>query len=157
MPKKIFMGAALLAVMATSVLADDHKLGDLKIMHPILRATAPGAKVGAGYISITNTGASADRLIGGAAEFAGKLELHEMKMEDQVMKMKQLANGVAIPPGATVKLKPGGNHIMFMRLNTALEEGEEHKATLIFEKAGRKEFIFKVKSIADTLKMKHSH
>ncbi|NKB50894.1 MAG: copper chaperone PCu(A)C [Rhizobiaceae bacterium] len=157
MPKNLFVGAALFAVMATTALADGIMLGELKIMHPILRATAPGANVGAGYISITNTGNSADRLVGGAAEFAGKLELHEMKMENQVMKMKPLENGVSIPAGATIKLKPGGNHLMFMKLNTALKEGEEHKATLIFEKAGEKEFTFKVKSIAETLKMKHSH
>jgi len=157
MSKKLLLGAALFAAMATSAPAEGIKFGDLMIMQPTLRATAPGAKVGAGYVSITNNGTVAERLVGGGAEFAGKLEVHEMKMENQVMKMKQLADGLKIPAGATVNLKPGGNHLMFMQLKTALKAGDHHKAVLVFEKSGRREFTFTVKSIADTLKMKHSH
>ena len=77
-------------------------------------------------------------------------------MVNQVMKMRPLANGVDIPAGATVKLMPGGNHIMFMMLKKPLKEGEQSTAKLIFERAGEKEFTFAVKSIADTMKMKHS-
>ena len=155
--RKLFMGAALFAALLTPSLAESIKLGDLVIMHPTLRATPPGAEVGAGYVTITNNGDSTDRLVGGEATFAGRVELHEMKMVDQVMKMKPLPNGVEIPAGATVKMKPGGNHIMFMMLKEPLEEGETQKARLVFEKAGEKELTFKVKSIADTMKLKHSH
>ena len=155
--KKLLLGTALFAAMASTALAEQTLFGDLTIKHPTLRATAPGAKVGAGYITIINNGGTADRLVGGTADFAGRVELHEMKMVDQVMKMRPLSNGVDIPPGATVNLKPGGNHIMFMLLKKPLKEGEQPKAKLVFEKAGEKEILFTVKSIADTLKMKHSH
>ena len=157
MSKKLLLSAALFTSLLTPSLADSIKLGDLVIMHPTLRATAPGAKVGAGYVTITNNGTSSDRLVGGEADFAGRVELHEMKMENQVMKMKPLANGVEIPAGATVRMKPGGDHIMFMMLKGALVEGKSQKAKLVFEKAGEKELTFKVKSIADTMKMKHNH
>ena len=157
MLKKLFLGVAVFTALLTPSLAESIKLGDLVIMHPTLRATPPGAKVGAGYVTITNNGNSTDRLVGGKADFAGRVELHEMKMENQVMKMRPLANGVEIPAGATVRMQPGGDHIMFMMLKEALKEGETQKASLVFEKAGEKELTFKVKSIADTMKMKHSH
>lgn len=157
MSKLLILGAALYATMATSSFSESVKLGDLLITDPVLRATPPSAKVGAGYLTITNNGALADRLVGGQSQIAGKLEIHEMKMENQVMKMKPLENGLEIPAGATVKLLPGGNHLMFMQLKQSLQKGAEHRAILQFENAGQKELTFVVKSIADTIKMKHSH
>ena len=156
--KKTLLGAAALLLITTGHLsAMEKKVGDLSIAHPTIRATAPGAKVAAGYLMVTNNGAEADRIVGGAAEFAGKLELHEMKMVDQVMKMRPLADGIMLQPGETVALKPGGDHIMFMKLDGALKEGEMRQVTLEFEKAGSVTLNFHVKSIADTMKKKHSH
>ncbi|MEM8750573.1 MAG: copper chaperone PCu(A)C [Pseudomonadota bacterium] len=133
------------------------RLGDLVISTTIARATAPGARVGGAYATIENTGTTADRLIGGSATFAGEVQIHEMKMVDNIMKMNQIEGGLEIPPGETVKLKPGGNHIMLMKLGEALKEGETRKVTLTFEKAGSTEIEFMVKSVGDTLKMKHNH
>ncbi|MEP0941391.1 MAG: copper chaperone PCu(A)C [Rhizobiaceae bacterium] len=155
--RTILLSAACLFTMTSLVSAMDMKVGDLSISNPTIRATAPGAKVAAGYVMITNTGDAADRIIGGSAEFAGKLELHEMKMVDQVMKMSQLPNGLELKPGESVMLKPGGNHLMFMKLDGALKEGEMRPVMLEFEKAGQVTLNFHVKSIADTMKMKHSH
>ncbi|MCW5723132.1 MAG: copper chaperone PCu(A)C, partial [Devosia sp.] len=79
---------------------------------------------------------TADRLIAASAPIAKETQIHEMAMEGDVMKMRQLADGIVLPPGETVTLKPGGLHIMFMGLNTSLVEGEIVPVTLTFENAG---------------------
>lgn len=154
---KQLLAAALFAPLTLSASILSASASDIAAMHPTIRATVPGAKVGAGYVTIHNKGSSADRLIAIEAPFAKRTELHEMKMVEQVMKMSPLSNGIAAPAGAMIKLEPGGNHIMFMGLEGPLKEGEERTATLVFEKAGRMELTFKVKSLADTMKPKHSH
>ena len=157
MTHKLFIGAALSALLTTTVHAESSRIGDLMIHNPVARETAPGAKVGAGYLMIKNIGSASDTLIGGSAIFAGKVEIHTMRMENQVMKMQPLEGGLEIPPNTSVKLMPGGNHIMFMRLKNPLKAGEQQQATLEFAKAGKVEVTFDVKSIAQTMKMKHSH
>jgi len=142
------LGAVLAAVLllATPLSAHDYKIGDLKIDHPWTRATPGGAKVAGGFMTITNTGSQPDRLIGGSAVAAGIFEVHEMKMEGNVMRMRALDKGLEIKPGQTVELKPGGFHVMFMDLKTPLKEGESIKGTLIFEKAGTIEVEYKVEA-----------
>ncbi len=157
MTHKLLIGAALSVLLTTPSLADSIRIGDLMIHNPVARETAPGAKVGAGYLMIKNVGSQSERLLGGTAGFAGKVEVHTMKMENQVMKMQRLANGLEIPPNTTVKLVPGGNHIMFMRLHEQLKSGDKRKATLNFATAGEVQVTFDVKSIAQTMKLKHSH
>jgi len=88
-------------------------------------------------MKIVNKGSQPDRLIGGQTAFAGKVEIHEMKMQGDVMRMRQLADGLVIPPGGSVDLKPGGYHLMFMNLKAPLKAGETRDVTLIFEKAGK--------------------
>ena len=70
-----------------------------------------------------------------------------MKMDDGVMIMRPMADGIEIPAGETVELKPGGLHIMFMALKEQLVEGETRKAKLVFEKAGEIEVEFSVEKI----------
>lgn len=128
--------------------AQEFTAGELVIAQPWSRATAGGAKVGAGYMTITNKGSAPDRLVGGSLPQAGHLEIHEMKMEDGVMKMRPLASGLEIKPGETVKLAPGGYHIMFMNLKEPLKEGEKLKGALQFEKAGSVAVEYEVGAIA---------
>jgi uncharacterized protein YcnI/copper(I)-binding protein len=122
-------------------------VGDLKIMSPIIRATPPNAPVSAGYMMIQNNGSETDRLIGGTAAFAGKVEVHEMKMEGDVMKMRRIDGGLEIPAGGEVTLKSGGLHVMFMKLAEQMVEGETRKISLEFEKAGSVEFEIPVKKV----------
>ena len=68
----------------------------LTLAQPWSRATPGGAKVGGGYLSITNTGAASDRLIGGSFPLASKVEVHEMRMEGDVMRMKPVEGGLEI-------------------------------------------------------------
>lgn len=100
------------------------------------RATAPTATVGAGYLTITNTGSESDRLIGGSAVFAERIEIHGMAMAEGVMRMFEIEGGLEIPPGETVTLRPGGEHIMFMALARPLVEGETVDVRLVFERGG---------------------
>ncbi len=137
-----------------TAIAQEVSVGDLLLKNPIARATPPGAKVGGGYILITNNGTTPDKLIGGLAPFAGKIEIHEMKVSDGIMRMKHMESGLTIPPGETVHLIPGGYHIMFMQLKQALIKGANHKVTLSFEKAGNVDITFNIKSIGETLKLR---
>jgi len=144
-----FFVAAL--VFATSTVgtgyADDALVGTLKLTTPWTRATPKGATVGGGYLTITNTGNAADRLVGGASGISSRFEIHEMSMEKGVMKMREVTSGVEIKPGQTVRFEPSGYHIMFVGLKQPLKEGEHIKATLQFEKAGNASVDFVVQSI----------
>ncbi|MGX9432658.1 MULTISPECIES: copper chaperone PCu(A)C [Bradyrhizobium] len=97
--------------------ADDVKPGDLVISQAWSRATPKGAKTGGGYFTIKNKGSAPDRLTGGSADVAGSVQVHEMSMEGGVMKMRPVEKGLTIEPGKTVKLAPGGYHLMMMDLN----------------------------------------
>jgi copper(I)-binding protein len=111
-------------------------VGDIEITDAFARATLPNAPVAGGYLTITNKGKDDDRLVSATSPAAGKVELHEMSMQNDVMKMAPLPDGVAIAAGETVTLSPGGIHIMFMQLNKPFVEGESVPLTLKFEKAG---------------------
>jgi copper(I)-binding protein len=137
----------ILSRVADKMAAQTYKIGDLVIEAPWARATPGGAKVGGGYAKITNTGKEPDRLIGGSLPIAGEVEIHEMAMANNVMKMRRLADGLEIKPGQTVELKPGGYHIMFMGLKAPLKAGQPVKGTLVFQKAGTVEVEFRVAPI----------
>jgi periplasmic copper chaperone A len=140
--------AALCAALATSpALAHDYTVGSLKIGHPWARATPNGASVGGGYMKITNTGTASDRLIGGSTDISDSFELHEMKMEGDVMKMRPVVGGIEIKPGQTVTFDPSGYHVMFVDLKKQLVQGEGFKATLEFAKAGKVDVDFAIEGI----------
>jgi hypothetical protein len=119
-------------------------VGDLSLTGPFTRATLPSAMAGGGFLAITNNGAEADRLVAAASPVAKMVQLHEMKMEGDQMKMARKEDGIEIPAGETVMLAPGGLHIMFMGLNTQFVEGETVPVTLTFEKAGTVEIDLQV-------------
>ena len=117
--------------------AEDVKAGDLVISQAWSRATPGGARIAGGYLTIENKGTSADRLIGGSGDLAAKVEVHEMAMNNGVMTMRPLDKGLAIEAGKTVRLAPGGYHLMLMDLKNPLKQGEKVPVTLEFEKAGK--------------------
>jgi periplasmic copper chaperone A len=117
--------------------AEDVKAGDLVISQAWSRATPNGAKIGSGYFTIENKGTTADRLIGVSGDISGKIEVHEMSMNNGVMKMRAVDGGLVIDPGKTVKLAPGGYHLMIMDLKNPLKQGDKVPLTLSFEKAGK--------------------
>ena len=136
--------ALLLVAFAWPAGAADIHAGSLDISGPYSRATPQGASIAAGYLTIKNTGAAADRLISGSSDAAAKFEVHEMSMDNGVMKMRPIKGGLEIKPGETVELKPQGLHIMFVGLKKPLKQGDHVKATLEFEKAGKVDVDFDV-------------
>src|SRR5271154_1385273 len=102
----------LATLIAAPVRAEEVQAGDLVITQAWSRATPGGAKIGVGYLTIENKGSTPDRLTGASAEVAGKVEVHEMVMNNGVMTMRPLDKGLIIDPGKTVKLAPGGSHLM---------------------------------------------
>jgi copper(I)-binding protein len=151
---KHFLACLLLGLFSNAFAAtDSYKIGDLVIKTPYSRSTPPMAPVGGGFMTIINNGPEADTLISGSASFSKAFEIHEMSMKDGIMKMAELENGLTIPAGEAVELKPGGYHLMFITLSEQLKPDERRKATLKFEKAGEVEVEFVVR---DILKMDHS-
>ncbi|MEM6589346.1 MAG: copper chaperone PCu(A)C [Pseudomonadota bacterium] len=128
--------------LSTAAVAHEYKAGGLDIDHPMTFET--GAKVGGGYMTITNSGDTDDVLIEVKADFP-RVEIHETVEEDGVAKMNHVGR-IDIPAGETVKLKPGGLHVMFMGLEDPLAEGDKIPATLIFENAGEVEVTFNVEA-----------
>ena len=147
MTRTFLLVAATLAGLALPAHAGDYTIGSLKISSPWARATPKGASVGGGYMTITNTGAAPDRLVGGSTDISKGFEVHQMKMEGGVMKMRPVAGGLEIKPGQTIKLDPSGYHLMFTGLKEQLKQGERFKATLDFEKAGKVPVEFAVEGI----------
>jgi copper(I)-binding protein len=139
--------AGALALLAIPALAHDYKAGSLEIGHPWARATPKGATVAGGYVTITNKGAEPDRLVGFSSAVAERFEVHEMAMDNGVMKMRPLPNGLEIKPGQKVELKPGSFHLMFMQLKQPLEKDKPIKGTLRFEKAGTVDVEFAVEAV----------
>ena len=136
-----------LALLASPVWAHDYKIGSLEIDQPWTRATAPTAKTGGGFLTITNKGTTPDRLIAARSTVADKVEIHEMKMDGNVMRMRELEKGLEVPPGATIALKPGGYHIMFMELKAPLAKDAKIPVTLVFEKAGSIDVMMNVQEM----------
>ncbi len=108
---------------------------ELNIIRPHAFASVPGAKVASVYMEIINTGDSAYRLTGAAATFAGRVEIHNMTVKNNVMRMRKLAGGIEIAPRGRIVLSGRGMHIMFMELRRPLVVGETLPLTLLFEKA----------------------
>ena len=127
--------------------AADVKAGDLVVSQAWTRATPKGAKIGGGYLTIENMGTAPDRLIGGSADIAGSVQVHEMSIAGGVMKMHPMEKGLAIEPGKTVKLAPGGYHLMMMDLKSPLKKGDKLPITLEFEKAGKVQVSLDVEGV----------
>jgi periplasmic copper chaperone A len=134
-----FLKVVLVAALGLSCTAHAQKakVGSIEIEHAYTRATVPGQKVGGGFMKIENKGA-ADTLISASSPISGDVQLHEMAMDGNVMKMRQVKD-IVVPAGGTVELKPGGMHIMFMNIKAPLKAGEAVPVKLKFAKAGEVE------------------
>jgi copper(I)-binding protein len=139
--------AALILVLPGLASAEEAKMGSISVKDAWSRATPQGADVGVGYLTIINDGEAPDRLVSADAEFAGRAEIHQMKMEDGVMLMRPVADGVIIPAKGTVAFSPESYHLMFMDLKSPLKEGETVSGTLTFEHAGKVPVTFQVENM----------
>jgi copper(I)-binding protein len=118
---------------------------NLEISGAYTKAMLPGQPVGGGYLTIKNTGSADDVLLSASSPAAGAVEIHEMAMQGQVMKMRRIEGGLAIGAGKSVSLAPGGLHLMFIHLNAPFREGQDVPLTLMFKSAGKVEVTLPVK------------
>jgi copper(I)-binding protein len=127
----------LLALLATPALAQ------IEIENAWTRATPPGAKTAAGYMTIRNQSSSPDHLIRAASPLAARVEMHVHLHDGDVMRMRQV-KGYDIPANGSLELKPGGAHLMFVDVKRPFKEGEKIPVTLRFERAGEMKVEFRV-------------
>lgn len=148
-------GTLLLAcsvLMTNTALAHDYTQGEVTIGHPWSRPTPPGTPMGVGYMAITNNGTSDIRFASAMSPRAKRVSIHESRMTDGVMSMRPLENGLIIPAGETVELKPHGYHLMLEKLNSPLKEGERIPLTVTFEGAENMDVELNVQPLDGTSK-----
>jgi copper(I)-binding protein len=138
-------------ILSSHVCAQVLKVDAVTISDAYTRATAPGQQVAGGFLKIQNKGNAPDQLISASSPAAGEVQLHEMSMEGNVMKMRQVKD-IAVPAGGAVELKPGGLHLMFMNIKAPLTAGESIPVKLKFAKAGEVEVKMPVNAMGA---MKH--
>lgn len=126
--------AAAATLVALPARARDYTAGDLAIMHPWTRAAGARAN-GAAFMRLRNTGAQPDRLISASTPAARVVELHTMIRDGDVMRMRPVTD-IAVAPGQTVELRPGGFHVMLIGLTGPMAQGGRVPLTLRFERAG---------------------
>ena len=103
-----------------------------------VRATVPGQKVSAAYMRIVSTEDA--RLVGAASPAVPRVEVHEMKMDGDVMRMRQV-KAIDLPKGKAVMLEPGGYHIMLMNLTRPISAGDVIPLTLTVESGGKQQAV----------------
>jgi copper(I)-binding protein len=127
--------------------AQDLTSANIVVTQAWSRATPSGSKVAGGYLTIENKALAADRLLSGSTVAAKKLEIHEMAVNDGVMTMRPVENGLTIEPGRTIKFAPGGLHLMFVGLLAPLKQGDQTPVSLKFKRAGEITVLFEVQSM----------
>ena len=123
--KTLIIAAALLAGTAYAQTVD--------VKDAWVRPSVPGQKATGAFMKLTAKDGA--KLVAASSPVAGVTEVHEMKMEGDVMKMKAVAGGLDLPAGKTVELKPGGYHVMLMDLKAALPKDSTIPLTLVFKDA----------------------
>ncbi len=141
MKRNTLLNALLATVVGFGLIAtaqaQNAKVGSVQIENAYTRATVPGQMAAGGFMKIENKG-GVDLLVSASSPVAGEVQLHEMAMDGNVMKMRQVKD-IPVPAGGAVELKPGGMHLMFMNIKAPLTAGETVPVKLKFAKAGEVE------------------
>lgn len=146
---KLAMIATLIAV-APAAMAQAGGTSTIAVEQPWARATPAGAMTGAVYMTLANKAKDADRLTAASSDVAAKVQIHEMAVVNGIMQMRQLVNGLAIPAGGSVTLKPGSYHVMLIGLKKQLVAGQTLPLTLTFAKAGNISVTVPIQAIGAT-------
>lgn len=157
--KTLIQAAVAALILTGAAQAHDYTIGGITVMHPMAFETAKNANVGGGYMTIENTSDSADKLLEVRVADIPRVELHLSETDANGVARMIKQDGIEIPAGETVMLKPGGLHVMFMELGgNAFELDEKISATLVFETAGEMDVEFNVeaRSADDHGTMDHS-
>lgn len=143
-------------LLAAPVSGHEYTAGALTIDHPWARPTPPGVSMGAGYMTITNDGNDEVTLLGATTPRAQNVSIHGSRMHMDMLRMEPMPEGLPIPPGETVELKPRGYHLMLEMLDKSLEEGERVPLTLRFEGAPEVQVELAVQPLGGEV-MGHEH
>jgi copper(I)-binding protein len=111
-------------------------LGSIEIREPWARAASARSRQGAGFVTLTNKGSEPDRLVGARSPAVERIEIHAIKVVGPNMQMRPRAEGLVLPAGVTLTLKPRGYHLLLIGLAAPLAPGALLPVTLVFEKAG---------------------
>jgi hypothetical protein len=133
--------------------ADTIAVGDLHLFNRRALETPPNARNAGGFLSIYNYASDANRLISASSPVAERVELHTMTMDNDVMRMRELEDGIELPGETQVDLEPGGLHVMFINLSGPFVEGDQVPVTLVFEGGEEKEITLPVE--ARSMDMNH--
>lgn len=120
-------------VIVLLLAACDRGGGGLEVADAWARPTAPSAPAAAVYVTLTNSGDADETIVSGSVAGCAVTELHETVMQDDVMRMQELADGLVVPAGQTVTMEPGGIHVMCMSPEAQLVEGETVDVVLLTE------------------------
>ena len=162
----MFVRVALSALIFTTalfvlVLQGAHagtRNSHLKFESGWIRVTSSGHPMTAGYITISNNGSKDVVLMSVSSTVAKMVELHETTFHNNVMKMRELKNGIKIPANGTIHLKPKGRHLMFKGLKTTIKEAEKYKVKFTFMNGSGVEVSMSGKKIgAKATTGKHKH
>lgn len=141
------------------VLAHAASQAQTTVTEPWVRATVAQQKASGLFARIVST--SGGRLLSASTPVAGVVEIHEMKMDGDVMRMRALPKGLELPAGKAVELKPGGHHLMLMDLKQQLKPGDTVAVTLVIEGADRKRETLvvqaPVKAVGSDAPVLHKH
>ena len=140
--KQLALGASLIIGICSNVAA--FAQSGIEIKDVWARATPGGAQTAAAYATVEAP--SGDRLTGASTPVAQKAEIHSMTRDNGVMKMRPV-EGLDLPAGQQVTLKPGGYHIMLTGLTKPLEAGQSFPLTLDFAKAGAKQVTVTIEKV----------
>jgi copper(I)-binding protein len=128
----------------------------VEIENPWSRATAPGAKVGAGYFTIRNKAEKPDRLVGASSAAAARVETHVVEKQGDVMRMREV-KGYEVPAKGSFELKPGGPHLMLVDIRRQLKAGEKVPVVLRFQNAGEVKAELEVRPLGGAPQKAHQH
>jgi periplasmic copper chaperone A len=138
------------------LLAATSAWSQVEIEQPWMRASAPGQKIAAGYLTVRNKAAQPDRLVGASSPMAAKVQTHVTVKDGEVLRMREV-KGYEIPAKGTFELKPGGAHLMLVDIKQALKEGDKVPVTLKFEKSRDVTVEFLVSGLAGPPGQHHNH
>jgi len=153
MKKYIFILLALIIVLPALYLwqamsqhmpLSDRELGQINFRSAYSPATVANAKVGAAYVNLFNDTDTSDKLIGASSPEFGTVEIHSMVLDGEIMRMRNVPDGIDLPAGEMVELGPLGFHFMLKNLTAPLVEGTTYSLELNFEKSPSKKAEFKV-------------
>ncbi|MDP2824066.1 MAG: copper chaperone PCu(A)C [Sulfuritalea sp.] len=154
---RIVRATVLSTLVSAAFILPAH--AQVTVKDPWVRATVSQQKATGAFMQITSTQDA--RLVEARSPVAGVVEIHEMAMDKDIMRMRALPNGLALPAGKTVELKSGGYHVMLMDLKQQMKDGDTVPMTLVIEGKDKKRSMIDVKApvrpLATATKMDHEH